>query len=700
MRLTFALLWIVLVAAIATANTLTVQSAADSLDDSSTQCTLRKAIINANTNTAVHPSCAAGGEDDVIVFNTTGGGTGRITITLAIPGAGEDAAQTGDLDITQNLFISGDGETVDGASLDRVFHVLNNTVATIKDLWIRNGSTSSAGGGAILVDGASLDLRNVTISGSSTTGNGGALRIINSGYVTMTNCTISGNTAAGNGGAISVESGGFLQLINCTITGNSSGVYNNGGTVTLVNTIVAGNGPSAHPNLDGTFSSSGYNIVGSLGTTAGNPNLTATTGDQIGVNDSLLNFGPLQDNGHFVPTIALGAGSIAIDKGNSSGSTTDERGLPRPFDDPAIPNAPGGDGSDVGAFEVQVALAPPNTPPVAVDDSATVAEDSGANTIDVLANDSDPDGDTLTITGVTQGAHGSVTNNGTSVAYTPAHDFAGGDSFTYTVSDGHGNSATATVHVTVFDVPPVAHPDSYSMNQDTTLTVAAPGVLGNDTDPDIGSDIIRAVLASGVSHGTLALNADGSFVYTPAPHFAGLDGFTYRANDGIADSNTAAVTIHIADTEPPVITTSLATTSLWPPNHTMVNVGFTFSATDNVAVASTSVGIFSNEDDLAQGSGDQSPDALDIGSGTLRLRAERSGTGSGRVYLIIVTAADTSANTSHACLTVTVSKSQSAADLLSVAQQAAAAGAQCTATGLPPAGYFVVGDGPVVGPKQ
>jgi uncharacterized repeat protein (TIGR01451 family) len=89
-----------------------------------------------------------------------------------------------------------------------------------------------------------------------------------------------------------------------------------------------------------------------------------------------------------------------------------------------------------------------NDPPVALDDNATTDADT-AVTVDVLDNDSDPDGDALTVASVTQGAHGSVVNNGDDVTYTPAAGFSGADSFTYTISDGNGGTDTATVTVTV-----------------------------------------------------------------------------------------------------------------------------------------------------------------------------------------------------------------------------------------------------------
>ena len=93
------------------------------------------------------------------------------------------------------------------------------------------------------------------------------------------------------------------------------------------------------------------------------------------------------------------------------------------------------------------------------------------------------------------------------------------------------------------NTPPVATGDSYSTAQDTTLNEAAPGVLGNDTDAD--ADSLTAALDTGVSHGTLTLNPDGSFSYTPTAGYTGTDSFTYHANDGTDDSNVATVSLTV-----------------------------------------------------------------------------------------------------------------------------------------------------------
>jgi VCBS repeat-containing protein len=90
---------------------------------------------------------------------------------------------------------------------------------------------------------------------------------------------------------------------------------------------------------------------------------------------------------------------------------------------------------------------------------------------------------------------------------------------------------------------PSAADDGYSTAEDSVLTVAAPGVLGNDTDVD--GDTLFAVVVDEPNNGTLTLNADGSFTYTPAANFTGTDSFTYHAGDGALDSNTATVTITV-----------------------------------------------------------------------------------------------------------------------------------------------------------
>ena len=203
-----------------------------------------------------------------------------------------------------------------------------------------------------------------------------------------------------------------------------------------------------------------------------------------------------------------------------------------------------GHGGTAGAT-VAITVTGVNDAPVATNDTAITAEDTPV-TIAVLGNDTDVDGDTLLVTAASTPPHGSAAINpdGT-ITYTPVADYNGADGFTYTISDGHGGTASAPVTVTVTAVndAPVAANDSYSTPEDTTLTVGAPGVLGNDTDTEGSS--LTALLAVGPSHGTLNLKEGGGFTYIPVGNFNGTDSFSYHANDGVLSSQLATVTITV-----------------------------------------------------------------------------------------------------------------------------------------------------------
>jgi hypothetical protein len=170
-----------------------------------------------------------------------------------------------------------------------------------------------------------------------------------------------------------------------------------------------------------------------------------------------------------------------------------------------------------------------------------------------------------------------------------------------------------------------------------------------------------------------------------------------------AANGNCSFTITVNDVEPPVVSSSVAMSLLGPPNHDMVNVGLLATAVDNCdGVLPVTVRVYGNEDDEEPtGDGNFSPDAKDIASGTLRLRQERKGNGSGRVYLIICYAIDAAGNVGFSCSTVGVPQNASKKSIDTVHALAAAAMSYCqTHNGAPPPGYFVVGDGPIIGPKQ
>ena len=204
-----------------------------------------------------------------------------------------------------------------------------------------------------------------------------------------------------------------------------------------------------------------------------------------------------------------------------------------------------------GVTTVTVTVNPVNDAPVAVADAVTTGEDSPVN-IAVLVNDTDVDGDDLSVAGVTQPANGVLTlNPDGSFTYTPNADYNGTDSFTYQASDGtlQSGAATVTITVTPANEPPVAVDDAYSTEEEKALTVVAPGLLGNDTDAD--EDALTATVAAAPANGALTLNPDGSFTYTPNADYNGVDRFTYQVSDGILQSAAATVTVTVIPVNDP-----------------------------------------------------------------------------------------------------------------------------------------------------
>jgi hypothetical protein len=211
----------------------------------------------------------------------------------------------------------------------------------------------------------------------------------------------------------------------------------------------------------------------------------------------------------------------------------------------------GGDGFDYSIGDgaggsanghVAVTVVAVNQPPVAVDDSASVAEDGSAS-IDVVANDVDPDGGALAVTALGQPAYGSTSLavDGT-VTYVPAPNYNGPDSFGYTISDSIGftDSATVAVTVTATNDAPTADADTATTNEDTAVAI---NVVANDSDIDL--DTLTPSAVSVPDLGSAAIAPDGKIVYTPPPNYFGPDAFSYTISDGHGGSASASVSVNV-----------------------------------------------------------------------------------------------------------------------------------------------------------
>ena len=183
--------------------------------------------------------------------------------------------------------------------------------------------------------------------GNSGAGDSGGVGILSAS--TLQGCTIVGNTAAGNTGGLG-GSGRTRGARGVNRFSYGGGVSSGLPSSAVRNTLIAGNTAVNGPDCAGSYSSLGYNLIGATDGSSG----FGSAGDQLGSSAAPLNpvLGPLQINGGPTLTMALLAGSPAIDKGGGGGFATDQRGRHRPYDDAALANATGGDGTDIGAFEV------------------------------------------------------------------------------------------------------------------------------------------------------------------------------------------------------------------------------------------------------------------------------------------------------------------------------------------------------------
>jgi VCBS repeat-containing protein len=255
-------------------------------------------------------------------------------------------------------------------------------------------------------------------------------------------------------------------------------------------------------------------------------------------------------------------------------------------DDLAIGATP----DDIAALSIVITAG--NSPPVAVDDAYTALEDipftAAAGLNDLLMNDSDVDGNPLTVntTPLVAPVNGSVLLNpdGT-FTYTPNPNFNGTDAFTYEISDGFGGLAQATAVITITPVNdlPTAVNDAFTAIEDTLLSITSGinGLLTNDSDVDGDTLTVDTIAALGPTSGTLLLNGNGTFTYTPNANFNGTDNFTYEISDGNGEVSQAIVSITVTSV-----------------NDAPVAVGNQISAGANISFAFSEASVIANDSDI------------------------------------------------------------------------------------------------------
>lgn len=363
--------------------TLTVTNTNDSGPGS-----LRQAILTANSGDTINFSLPAGSiitltSGELLIQNKS--------LTILGPGAHELTIQR---------------STATGTPQFRIFHVASNSgsfTVSISGLTITNGIASSGGGGLENEGATILNVSGCVISNNSASVVGGGIASLGTA-LNVTRSTISNNSAPSGGGVYGQNS--TITIANSTFTGNSS---NNGGglnvqlaTVNLTNATIAGNsapfggglyvystsigsrntiiaantgsfGPDVHTASSGgsQLTSQGFNLIGN---NSGAVIVSQQPTDQVGTPSAPIDprLAALADNGGPMFTRGLLSGSPAIDKGGAAtGLITDQRGFARPINHPAISNAVGGDGSDIGAFELQ----PGESTPGPISDTITYSYD-------------------------------------------------------------------------------------------------------------------------------------------------------------------------------------------------------------------------------------------------------------------------------------------------------------------------------------
>ncbi len=320
-------------------------------------------------------------------------------------------------------------------------------------------------------------------------------------------------------GTISNDDAASFSISDVSIVEGDSGTSLAVFTVTLSN-AVAGGASVSYATADNTASAGSDYIA-----TAGTLNFTGTAGEQRTVSVTINGDMEVEPNESFFLNLSAPTNGVTLADGQGIGTiTNDDAGNSDPVfvADPAITIRPG--------------------------QTATI---TGAT---LVANDTDADGDTLTVaqfsTATSQG--GSVANTAfDTFIYTPPADFTGTDTFSYVISDGAGGTADATLAINVVNGAPVVVADpAITIRPGQTATILGSSLLANDTDPD-GDTLTVAQFSTATSQGgSVANTAFDTFVYTPAAGFTGTDTFSYVVSDGFGGTTNATLALNVVNGAP------------------------------------------------------------------------------------------------------------------------------------------------------
>src|SRR5262245_36284048 len=354
----------------------------------------------------------------------------------------------------------------------------------------------------------------------------------------ITPATLTGDDSDVDGDALTITAVGNAVHGTVSINGAGNVVFtpaaNYNGPASFTYTVSDGHGGTATATVNVTVSAV------NAAPTAGNDSVTATEDTPLIIAPATLRGNDSDVDGNPLTITSVGNathGAVTLSGGNVVFAPAANYNGPASF---TYTVSDGQGGSTTATVNINVTAV--NDAPVAGSDSLTTSEDTpvvvAASAL--LANDTDVDGNPLTITAVGNASHGSVSLSNGNITFTPAANYSGPASFTYTVSDGQGGTATATVNVNVgaANDAPVANNDSVTATEDTPLVLSPATLFGNDSDPD--GNTLSILSVGGASHGSVSL-VNGNVVFTPASNYNGPASFTYTVSDGQGGTATANV---------------------------------------------------------------------------------------------------------------------------------------------------------------